>query len=396
MQGNPTTTQVVLLILNYTACLPVLIAVGIFSLLQFWSLFTNTTTIESWEKDRAASLKRRGKIREVSPRRSAYQDAAGATNADVCSFCLSRRCELTSLSFSCSRYSTNTPTTSPTSRTSSRCSERTRSSGAGRNRRRETDWHTQSRKAQVRPSVYPASIVPPSHDRQRAAADAKDQLAWPPRDEFQSYSRKRARPLPPPEEAFTYGNDLNPALLHHREAGVTQIGQAGLEEAEDAVDSGLRRRQVLAGAARRPPYQEQDDESEGSSSYDETTSEEDEEDDVPLGTLAARRARAAAASGGGVAAEEEAAADEEEEEDLDPERVVRIRRGSEGYEIRPRLADPSFQDRTPASRDDTSTDDEGWERVEQEGELPTEASRPQATEDSLRRRPSRVLYVEGD
>ncbi|KAL7342987.1 zf-DHHC-domain-containing protein [Rhodotorula toruloides] len=62
--GNPTTTQVVLLILNYTACLPVLIAVGIFSLLQFWSLFTNTTTIESWEKDRAASLKRRGKIRE--------------------------------------------------------------------------------------------------------------------------------------------------------------------------------------------------------------------------------------------------------------------------------------------------------------------------------------------
>lgn len=65
-QSNPTTTQIVLLILNYTACIPVIIAVGIFSLFQLWSLLTNTTTIESWEKDRAASLKRRGKIREVS------------------------------------------------------------------------------------------------------------------------------------------------------------------------------------------------------------------------------------------------------------------------------------------------------------------------------------------
>lgn len=54
-----------MLVLNYTACVPVLIAVGVFSLFHLWSVVTNTTTIESWEKDRAVSLKRRGKIREA-------------------------------------------------------------------------------------------------------------------------------------------------------------------------------------------------------------------------------------------------------------------------------------------------------------------------------------------
>lgn len=64
-QVEPTTTQIVMLVLNYTACIPVIIAVGVFSLFHIWSVLTNTTTIESWEKDRAVSLKRRGKIREV-------------------------------------------------------------------------------------------------------------------------------------------------------------------------------------------------------------------------------------------------------------------------------------------------------------------------------------------
>lgn len=65
IQVEPTTTQIVMLVLNYTACVPVLIAVGVFSLFHLWSVVTNTTTIESWEKDRAVSLKRRGKIREA-------------------------------------------------------------------------------------------------------------------------------------------------------------------------------------------------------------------------------------------------------------------------------------------------------------------------------------------
>lgn len=35
------------------------------SIYHFWSLSGNTTTIEGWEKDKAATLLRRGKIREV-------------------------------------------------------------------------------------------------------------------------------------------------------------------------------------------------------------------------------------------------------------------------------------------------------------------------------------------
>ncbi|GJN87395.1 hypothetical protein Rhopal_000344-T1 [Rhodotorula paludigena] len=61
---TPSTFQIVMLILNYTACVPVIIAVGVFSLYHLWSLLVNTTTIEGWEKDKAASLMRRGKIRE--------------------------------------------------------------------------------------------------------------------------------------------------------------------------------------------------------------------------------------------------------------------------------------------------------------------------------------------
>jgi palmitoyltransferase len=55
-----------MLILNYTLCVPVIMAVGMFSLFHFWSIASNTTTIEGWEKDKVAVLKRKGKIREVS------------------------------------------------------------------------------------------------------------------------------------------------------------------------------------------------------------------------------------------------------------------------------------------------------------------------------------------
>ncbi|ORY79295.1 DHHC palmitoyltransferase-domain-containing protein [Leucosporidium creatinivorum] len=61
---HPTTLQVVMLILNYTACVPVLMAVGMFSLYHFWCLLMNTTTIEGWEKDKVATLRRKGKILE--------------------------------------------------------------------------------------------------------------------------------------------------------------------------------------------------------------------------------------------------------------------------------------------------------------------------------------------
>ncbi|KAF8324127.1 zf-DHHC-domain-containing protein [Clavulina sp. PMI_390] len=59
------TTQLIIMILNFTLCIPVLLMVGGFSLYHFYCVATNTTTIEAWEKDKVATLIRRGKIREV-------------------------------------------------------------------------------------------------------------------------------------------------------------------------------------------------------------------------------------------------------------------------------------------------------------------------------------------
>ncbi|KAK7058431.1 Palmitoyltransferase [Paramarasmius palmivorus] len=58
-------TELVFIILNFVACIPVLLAVGGFSLYHFHGLMGNTTTIEGWEKDKAATMVRRGKIREI-------------------------------------------------------------------------------------------------------------------------------------------------------------------------------------------------------------------------------------------------------------------------------------------------------------------------------------------
>lgn len=64
--SHPTPLQIGMLVANYATCVPVLIAVGSFSLYHFWCLLVNTTTIEGWEKDKVATLKRKGRIVEVS------------------------------------------------------------------------------------------------------------------------------------------------------------------------------------------------------------------------------------------------------------------------------------------------------------------------------------------
>jgi hypothetical protein len=45
----------------------VLFGISILTTYHFWCISSNTTTIESWEKDRVLTIIRRGKIREVSP-----------------------------------------------------------------------------------------------------------------------------------------------------------------------------------------------------------------------------------------------------------------------------------------------------------------------------------------
>ncbi|KZP25294.1 zf-DHHC-domain-containing protein [Athelia psychrophila] len=62
---EPDTLELVFMILNYTLCIPVLLAVGGFSLYHLYSLLGNSTTIEHWEKDKVTTLVKRGKIHEV-------------------------------------------------------------------------------------------------------------------------------------------------------------------------------------------------------------------------------------------------------------------------------------------------------------------------------------------
>lgn len=62
---EPSALELVFIILNYVTCVPVLLAVGAFSVYHFYCLLNNSTTIEGWEKDKVATLIRRGKIREI-------------------------------------------------------------------------------------------------------------------------------------------------------------------------------------------------------------------------------------------------------------------------------------------------------------------------------------------
>ncbi|KAG6337063.1 hypothetical protein ID866_2016 [Astraeus odoratus] len=62
---EPSAAELFFLIMNYVTVTPVILSVGAFSLYHFHGLLGNTTTIEGWEKDKAATLMRHGKIREV-------------------------------------------------------------------------------------------------------------------------------------------------------------------------------------------------------------------------------------------------------------------------------------------------------------------------------------------
>ncbi|TFY83342.1 hypothetical protein EWM64_g663 [Hericium alpestre] len=61
----PGGAELVFIVLNYVTCIPVLLMVGGFSLYHFYCLLGNSTTIEGWEKQKVATLVRRGKIRQV-------------------------------------------------------------------------------------------------------------------------------------------------------------------------------------------------------------------------------------------------------------------------------------------------------------------------------------------
>jgi hypothetical protein len=61
----PSTTIMVVLVLNFCLCLPTFLLVGSFSIYHFWCLCTNTTTIEGWERDKVETMISKRRIEEV-------------------------------------------------------------------------------------------------------------------------------------------------------------------------------------------------------------------------------------------------------------------------------------------------------------------------------------------
>lgn len=61
-QADPTTSYMIILILNYATSFPVLLAVGCFTIYHLFCVLSNSTTIEGFEKEKVASLRRRGRI----------------------------------------------------------------------------------------------------------------------------------------------------------------------------------------------------------------------------------------------------------------------------------------------------------------------------------------------
>ncbi|WVQ98972.1 hypothetical protein IAU59_006104 [Kwoniella sp. CBS 9459] len=62
---EPSLSDILFLVFNFAACVPVWLCVGMFSMYHVYLACGNSTTIEGWEKDKVATLVRRGKIKEI-------------------------------------------------------------------------------------------------------------------------------------------------------------------------------------------------------------------------------------------------------------------------------------------------------------------------------------------
>ncbi|WWD01164.1 hypothetical protein V866_008103 [Kwoniella sp. B9012] len=62
---EPTLSDILFLVFNFASCAPVWLCVGMFSMYHLYLACGNSTTIEGWEKDKVATLVRRGKIKEI-------------------------------------------------------------------------------------------------------------------------------------------------------------------------------------------------------------------------------------------------------------------------------------------------------------------------------------------
>lgn len=64
-QDEPSLSELLFMVFNFAACVPVWLCVGMFSLYHLWLVSGNTTTVERWEKDKVSTMVRRGKIKEI-------------------------------------------------------------------------------------------------------------------------------------------------------------------------------------------------------------------------------------------------------------------------------------------------------------------------------------------
>ncbi|KAK4704118.1 hypothetical protein P7C70_g2090, partial [Phenoliferia sp. Uapishka_3] len=307
---EPTIFQIIMLIANYTLCVPTLLAVGMFSIFHFWSVGTNTTTIEGWEKDKVAVLKRKGKIREFKYpyNLGVIGNFSSVLGSNPLFWCLPKSMEGSGLKYHVAQ-------------------------DVGKS---STGW------ADEEPDTMPKG------------ADWKEinpntQYDWPPRDEFDQREREAdrrdratARSQLATKTPFTYGTGLNPDLL-------------------PSSSTALRQRHRGPKKANVSPYHDDFEPASNTSDEDNLVEAEtefveeeegDEEDEVPLGKIAARRALT---HGRDVPRLDRLPP-------TDPPPAVRLRRGSEGLEIRPVIAR-------------LGESDQEWDRMDSESELDEDGDR---------------------
>ncbi|KAK4058384.1 hypothetical protein OIO90_000542 [Microbotryomycetes sp. JL221] len=281
----PTNTQMIMLVLNYVACVPVLLAVGALTLYHYWCLLFNTTTIEGWEKDKVATLRRQGKILEY---KYPYHLGYWANIQSVLG---------------------NNPIL----------------------------W------------CLPGQATPGTglHHPVGVGVDPVAQYDWPPqyvKQRLTSSDRQQRRRELVESSPFTYGDDLNPELLlaTGRASTVSHVGTRSRPKASHV-------------APYHPDYEREE-------SFEKNEFSGDD-DDVPLGRLARAGHRRTINDAESGSENDSDSGKDDTTQGCRPS--VRIRRGSEGYEIRPstlRYALDSEPADVPSPSFEDNDANEGWEK----------------------------------
>ncbi|SPO38619.1 related to PFA4 - Palmitoyltransferase [Pseudozyma flocculosa] len=364
---EPTTREMLCLVANYALCIPVLLMVGMFSAYHFYCIAINQTTIESWEKDKVATLIRRGKIRKV---RYPYSVSLLANVKSVLGpspllWCLPQRMRGDGLVYDVAEGIGECRLGSHRRGCGQRSGAESESDG-GRDGEEGVELGC------INPEVEAIAMArlrhlsfttaarnrPQGKEREgeggRGETHPGAQYRWPPRDPSRLAPSSRAPPLFPSFRSertndvhvddggasrgagspWTYGNGFNPSLvpsnsaLRYRGASSVQVSSRYPGEADEGEG--------------------EDEESSISSGSDD----DDDDDDDAVGY----RRRAAAGGRGGWS--QDLASWHDDDDDEEGEEVVggqgaggrvRVRRGSEGYEVRPSVSRWVVDDDPPSS-----------------------------------------------